>query len=103
LNLLRVRNRDFAGHWTADMIQQTFDHETIFDSELGQLNEVGRYRVLAKLERRAGHFPRAHRHAGCEVERSGWQAPDLLTSTAAAGKVPEWTCLSWWSEGESNP
>ena len=40
------------------------DFESFVSSRLDGLHQEGRYRIFAELERQAGIFPRATRHAG---------------------------------------
>ena len=55
------------------------DFDAFFTGKLDGLREEGRYRVFADLERKAGNFPAATRHADGAVRDvatlSGW--PDL--------------------------
>ena len=44
------------------------DFEAFFAEKLDELHSDGRYRVFADLERRAGHFPKAYRHVGDDVQ-----------------------------------
>ncbi|KAB0680326.1 5-aminolevulinate synthase [Aureimonas leprariae] len=55
------------------------DFESFFGNKLDALREEGRYRVFAELERHAGDFPRATRHAGgAKGEVTVWCSNDYL-------------------------
>jgi len=55
------------------------DFDAFFDGKLAGLHEEGRYRVFAELERRAGAFPVAARHAGGTVKDvTVWCSNDYL-------------------------
>ena len=55
------------------------DYDKIFADAIARLREEGRYRVFADLERHAGDFPRATRHAGGGVEDvTVWCSNDYL-------------------------
>jgi len=55
------------------------DFENFFQGELAILRDDGRYRTFAELERRAGAFPRARRHAdGVVDEVTVWCSNDYL-------------------------
>ena len=55
------------------------DYERFFADRLAQLRSDGRYRVFADLERHAGDFPTAARHAGGRVEDvTVWCSNDYL-------------------------
>ncbi len=55
------------------------NYEEFFSHEIQGLREEGRYRIFADLERQAGAFPRATRHAeDCEHEVTVWCSNDYL-------------------------
>ena len=55
------------------------DFEAFFAEKLDELHSDGRYRVFADLERRAGHFPKAYRHVGDDVQEvTVWCSNDYL-------------------------
>ena len=55
------------------------DYERFFESKLGDLQDEGRYRVFADLERRAGQFPRAINYRDGETHKvSVWCSNDYL-------------------------
>ena len=55
------------------------DFEAYFAEKLDELHSDGRYRVFADLERRAGHFPKAFRHVGDDVQEvTVWCSNDYL-------------------------
>ena len=55
------------------------DYEKFFSDRLARLRSDGRYRVFADLERHAGAFPRAARHAADAVEDvTVWCSNDYL-------------------------
>jgi len=55
------------------------DFEAFFATKLNGLREEGRYRVFAELERRAGAFPAARRHANGSVgDITVWCSNDYL-------------------------
>ena len=55
------------------------DFEAFFATKLNELHEEGRYRVFAELERRAGAFPLAGRHADGRVgDITVWCSNDYL-------------------------
>ena len=55
------------------------DYERFFSDRIAALRRDGRYRVFADLERRAGAFPAASRHAGGAVEDvTVWCSNDYL-------------------------
>ena len=55
------------------------DFEAFFAEKLDELHSDGRYRVFADLERRAGHFPKAFRHVGDDVQEvTVWCSNDYL-------------------------
>ena len=55
------------------------DFEAFFATKLDGLREEGRYRVFAELERRAGAFPAAGRHAGGRIDDiTVWCSNDYL-------------------------
>jgi 5-aminolevulinate synthase len=70
------------------------DFDAFFTGKLKELQEEGRYRVFAELERRAGRFPQAARHAeGAIRDVTVWcsndylgmgQNPDVLAAMHAA-------------------
>ena len=62
------------------------NYEKFFSERIAQLRQDGRYRVFADLERRAGAFPAAARHAGGAVEEvTVWCSNDYL----AMGQHPD--------------
>ncbi|HUT49021.1 MAG TPA: 5-aminolevulinate synthase [Alphaproteobacteria bacterium] len=55
------------------------DYEQVFEQAIERLREEGRYRVFADLERHAGDFPRAARHAGDDAhDVTVWCSNDYL-------------------------
>ena len=55
------------------------NYEQFFADSLGGLRAEGRYRVFADLERQAGRFPRAKRHANGQIEDvTVWCSNDYL-------------------------
>jgi len=55
------------------------DFQSFFQSRLNELKDEGRYRVFADLERHAGSFPKATRHANGETQQvTVWCSNDYL-------------------------
>ena len=55
------------------------NYESYFAEQLSQIRAEGRYRVFADLERQAGAFPRATRHAGDSIgDVTVWCSNDYL-------------------------
>lgn len=58
---------------------RSMDYEAFFSSKIQGLRDEGRYRVFADLERQAGGFPRATRHAGSSLQDvTVWCSNDYL-------------------------
>ncbi|MEL6518303.1 MAG: 5-aminolevulinate synthase [Pseudomonadota bacterium] len=55
------------------------DFDALFEAQLDDLKEEGNYRIFAELERKCGHFPRAHNHhEGEKREITVWCSNDYL-------------------------
>jgi len=60
-------------------MSSAMDYEQVFEQAIERLREEGRYRVFADLERHAGDFPRAARHAGDDAhDVTVWCSNDYL-------------------------
>ncbi|MEL6642429.1 MAG: 5-aminolevulinate synthase [Pseudomonadota bacterium] len=55
------------------------DFDALFEAQLADLKDEGNYRIFAELERKCGHFPRAHNHhEGGTREITVWCSNDYL-------------------------
>ena len=67
------------------------NYEALFEEALAGLRAEGRYRIFAELERKAGQFPHATRHAeGRTADVTVWCSNHLTTgsSSCASNQVP---------------